>query len=228
MADEQLFAIFSNASSADPLKAWHASNAGAMPSPIWAGTEYAEWRPVMPYVAVVEEGSSFLDWIAQTPASDWGWLAVSRAPLSAMVEQLCSLTLVRLPSGQSTFFRFWDGRYLLPTLQSAEVDAAQFLPLIDRCWIDGQSLVTGGRALNSERQFPWWTVPLALLKTFSSPSSATRLSNLLQWLSEERPDVFELFSEPVLRCKLQHFLQNPALPDAPKNRCVDYLLAECR
>jgi len=224
---EQLFAILCNASAAEPFKAFR-SCSDSLPSPIWADTAYAEWEPVMPYVVAVEPGSAFLDWVAQTPAGDWGWLAVSRAPLAAMVDQLRGLTQVLLPNGQATFFRFWDGRFLLPILQSEQVDAAQLLPLVDRCLINGRSVHIGGRALASAQAFPWWTVPPALLNGFAGADSAARLSNLLKWLSEERPDVYELFSESVLRCKLKHFLHDLSLPDAPKHQCVDYLLAERR
>ena len=224
---EQLFAVLCNASAAEPFRAFR-SCSDSLPNPIWADTAYAEWEPVMPYVVAVEPGSAFLDWVAQTPVSDWGWLAVSRAPLAAMVDQLRGLTQVLLPNGQATFFRFWDGRFLLPTLQSEHVDAAQLLPLVDRCLINGQSLHIDGQALACSQKFPWWPVPVALLKSFAVADSATRVSNLLKWLSEERPDVYELFSEPVVRCKLKHFLHDLSLPDAPKKQCVDYMLAERR
>ena len=45
-----------------------------------------------------------------------------------------------LPNGNAVFFRYWDGRYVLPILQSAEVNAAQLMPVIGRCLINGQPL----------------------------------------------------------------------------------------
>ncbi|KJZ47116.1 DUF4123 domain-containing protein [Pseudomonas fluorescens] len=223
---EQLFAIFSNASDAEPFKAWQQSVTAQAPSPIWADTAYAEWDPVMPYVGIVAAGSEFLEWVATTESRDWGWLAVSTASQEVLVEHLRSLTQVLLPNGNAVFFRFWDGRYLLSILQSAEVNATQLMPVIGRCLINGQSLEIGGQALNSSRVFPWWEVSEPLLKHLGTEFATTRISNLLKWLSEERPDLYEAFSESVLRHKVAIFLEAPDLPQAPKTALANYLMAE--
>ena len=86
----------------------------------------------MPYVGIVAADSEFLDWVATTESRDWGWLAVASASLEVLVEHLRSLTQVTLPNGKVVFFRFWDGRYLLPILQSADVKASELLPVIGR------------------------------------------------------------------------------------------------
>ncbi|MHC8330920.1 DUF4123 domain-containing protein [Pseudomonas sp. LB3P25] len=223
---ERLFAVFSNASAAEPFKAWQRSISAQAPSPIWADTAYAEWEPVMPYVGIVAAGSEFLEWVANTESRDWGWLAVSSAPQEVLVEHLRSLTQVLLPNGNAVFFRFWDGRYLLSILQSAEVNAAQLMPVIGRCLINGQSVEIGGQALNSSRVFPWWEVSESLLKHLAAESATTRINNLLKWLSEDRPDLYEAFSESVLRHKVVIFLETPDLPQAPKTALADYLMAE--
>jgi hypothetical protein len=223
---EKLFAIFSNASAAEPFVAWQRSITAQAPSPIWADTVYAEWEPVMPFVGIVAADSEFLEWVATTESRDWGWLAVSSASQEALVEHLRSLTQALLPNGDSVFFRFWDGRYLLPILQSGEVDGAQLLPLISRCLINGQPLEIGGRALKSSQVFPWWQVPEALLEQLATQSEITRINNLLKWLSEDRRDLFEAFSYSVLRHKVASFLGAPSLPGAPKQALVDYLTAE--
>ena len=132
---EQLFAIFSSASAAEPFKAWQRSISAQAPSPIWADTAYAEWEAVMPYVGIVAVGGEFLEWVATTESRDWGWLAVSSASQGVLVDHLRSLTQVLLPNGNAVFFRFWDGRYLLSVLRSAEVNATQLMPVIDRCLI---------------------------------------------------------------------------------------------
>lgn len=225
-ASEQLFAIFSNASAAEPFKAWQRSITAQAPNPIWAETAYAEWEPVMPYVGIVAAGSEFLQWVATTESRDWGWLAVSSAPQEVLVEHLRSLTQVLLPNGNAVFFRFWDGRYLLPILRSAEVKATQLMPVIERCLINGQSLEIGGNALKTSRVFPWWEVSESLLKHLGTEFATTRINNLVKWLSEERPDLFEAFSENVLRHKIVIFLETPDLPQAPKTVLVDYLMAE--
>ena len=223
---EQLFAIFSSASAAEPFKAWQRSITAQAPSPIWAGTAYAEWEAVMPYVGIVAAGSEFLEWVATTESRDWGWLAVSSAPQEALVEHLRSLTQVLLPNGNVVFFRFWDGRYLLSILQSVDVNATQLMPVIERCLINGQPLDIGGSALKTARDFPWWEVSESLLKHLSTESATTRINNLMKWLSEDRPDLYEALSESVLRHKVATFLQAPDLPQAPKSVLVDYLMTE--
>lgn len=223
---EQLFVVFGNASSAEPANAWQGSSPKHALGPIWADTAYAEWEAVMPYVGIVAADSGFLDWIATTEFEDWGWLAVCSSTQSVLIEHLRSLTQVLLPNGDAVFFRFWDGRYLVPILQSAEVDGAQLLPVVGRCLINGQPLEIGGTALPTARVFPWWKISVTLLEQLTEHSNTTRVNNLLQWLSEDRPDLFEAFSESVLRHKVAIFLEAPDLPPAPKSALVDYLITE--
>ena len=223
---EQMYAVFGNVSAAQVLNAWQRSNPQQPAIPIWADTAYAEWEAVMPYVGIVAADSEFLQWVATTESQDWGWLAVSSAPLKAVAEHLRSLTQVLLPNGNAVFFRFWDGRYLLPILQAGEVDAAQLLPVIGRCLINGQSLEVGGAAQTTARVFPWWEVPTTLLKQLAEQSSATLVGNLTKWLSEDRPDLYEAFSPVVLTHKMANFLETPELPPVPKAELVEYLMAE--
>lgn len=223
---EHIFAIFSSASAAEPFKIWRASKGGKAPSPIWAETLYAEWEEVMPYVGIVAADGEFLQWVATTESQDWGWLAVSAAPLKVVVEHMRSLTQVTLPNGKEVFFRFWDGRYLLPILQSAQVNAAELLPFFDRCLINGQTVEIGGNALKSEKVFPWWAVPDSLLQQLGAEDVSTQLNNLIQWLSEEHQTLFEAFSESVLRRKVEAFLAQPGLPSVPKVELLEHLMME--
>lgn len=215
---EQLFAVFSNANEAKPPAAWRETA-----SPIWAETIYAEWDAVMPYVGIVAADSEFLHWVATTESRDWGWLAVSSASLEEVVAHFRSLTQVLMPGGKTVFFRFWDGRFLLPILQADEVDAAQLFPLIGRCLINGQALEIGGRAQVSGRIFPWWQVPESVL---AQQGNDVRTANALQWLSEEYPAVFEAFPEAVLRCKVRRFLQVSLSEDSSQSALLAFLLAE--
>ncbi|EUB84227.1 DUF4123 domain-containing protein [Pseudomonas sp. GM30] len=212
---EQLFAIFSNASDARPPLVG--------PNPIWADTIYAEWDAVMPFVGIVATDSEFLDWVASNESRDWGWLAVSSASLEVLVEHFRSLTQVLMPDGTAVFFRFWDGRFLLPILQSDAVDAAQLLPVISRALINGQALDVGGRAQVSGCVFPWWKVPEPVL---ASAGDEVRTGNAVQWLSEELPALFEGFPEPVLRCKVGRFFQISTSEESSQSALVEYLLAE--
>ena len=84
----------------------------------------------------------------------------------------------------------------------------------------------GGSSLKSTRVFPWWEVSESLLKHLAQNSATTRIDNLLKWLSEDRPDLYEAFSESVLRHKVAIFLESPDLPPAPKSALVDYLAEE--
>ena len=217
-ASEQLFAVFSNASEAKPLKGWP-----DMTSPIWAETIYAEWDAVMPYVGIVATDSEFLHWVATTESRDWGWFAVSSASLEEVLAHFRSLTQVLMPDGKTVFFRFWDGRFLLPILQASEVDAAQLFPLIGRCLINGQSLEIGGRAQVSGRALPWWQVPESVL---AQQGNDVRTANALQWLSEEHPAVFEAFPEMVLRCKVRRFFQVSMSEESSQSALLAFLLAE--
>ncbi|QXI06736.1 DUF4123 domain-containing protein [Pseudomonas tensinigenes] len=215
---EQLFAVFSNANEAKPPVAWRDTA-----SPIWAETIYAEWDAVMPYVGIVATDSEFLHWVTTTESQDWGWLAVSSASLEEVVAHFRSLTQVLMPGGKTVFFRFWDGRFLLPILQANEVDAAQLFPLIERCLINGQALEIGGRAQVSGRVFPWWQVPESVL---AQQGYDVRTANALQWLSEEHPAVFEAFPEAILRCKVRRFFQVSMSEESSQSALLAFLLAE--
>lgn len=225
---EQLFAIFSNASAANPFEAWRRLSFAKPFRRIWMDTAYAEWEVVMPFVGVVAADSEFLQWVASTDSRDWGWLVVSSASLEEVAGHLRSLTQVTLPDGKVVFFRFWDGRFLLPILKSAEVEAAELLPVIGRCWINGQSVEIGGSAVKTEKVFPWWEVPESVLLHLGAEDDSTRIGNLIQWLSEEQPHVFEAFPENALRSKVGYFLKGAGLPPAPKDELLAFLMEEMR
>jgi hypothetical protein len=223
MADEQLFAVLSSTSDGEPFKVWSGSTTAQAPSPIWADTIYAEWETVMPFVGIVAVDSEFLDWVATTESVDWGWLAVSSASLEAVVEHFRSLTQVLMPDGKAVFFRFWDGRFLSPILQSEAVSAAQLLPVISRGLINGQAIDIGGAAPVGGRVFPWWTVPDSVL---AAGGVDVQVGNAVQWLSEEHPALFEAFPDAVLRCKVRQFFQVSASEDSSQSALLAFLLAE--
>lgn len=198
----------------------------AVASPIWADTSYAEWETVMPYAGLVSADSGFLDWIAATDSLDWGWLAVSCVSQQILAEHLRGLTKVLLPDGKPVFLRFWDGRFMRPILQSTEVDAGQLLPVIKRCLINGQSLEIGGNALRPAQAFPWWQVPVALLDAMVEVPTDCLLDNLLAWLGEEHPYLFERVDGSVLRRKIAHFLERSEAVEAKKAPLQAYLMRE--
>lgn len=224
-ASEQLFAIFGNASAAMTLAAWRRSTT-VTPKPIWADTPYADWEAVMPYVGVVPVDGEFLHWVATTDSVDWGWLVVSSASQQTLAGHLRGLTQVLLPDGKPVFFRFWDGRFLWPILQSDEVDAGQLLPVASRCLINGQALEMVGNAQRPVQEFPWWEVPAALLEGLAKEAQDCLPTNLLRWLDEEHPYLFERVDERILRRKIERFLETHEPVHGPKAPLLGYLMQE--
>ncbi|MGY2179405.1 DUF4123 domain-containing protein [Pseudomonas azotoformans] len=199
---EQMFAVLGAASDAKPLDAWRALASGAALHPVWAGTAYAAWDEVMPYVGIVEPGSPFLEWAASTDATDWGWLAISTYPLETVIAHLQGLTKVYLPDGQDVFLRFWDGAQFLPILQQA---GDELLPVFQRYVINGQSRIVTSGPVTAAKASPWWRVPAPLLQHLAEQSPQTLIDNLLQGLEEQRPDLHTAFLPTTLRHKVAYF-----------------------
>ena len=206
LAGEKIFAVMGAASEARPLEAWRTLVGGAPPRPVWAGTAYATWEEVMPYVGVVEPGSAFLEWAASTDATDWGWLALSSNPLEEVVAHLQSLTKVHLPDGQAVFLRFWDGAQFLPVIQQW---GAEILPVFQHYLVNGQSLTVVTGPVTAAKASPWWRVPAALVEHLAEQSPQTLIHNLLQWLEEQRPDLHTAFAATTLQHKVVYFMRGP-------------------
>lgn len=222
-ATENAFVILSHASDAKPVDAWRKMAAGMPPRPIWAGTAYADWDEVMPYVAVVGPDSVFLDWIATAQSTDWGWLAVSSSPLETVIAHLRGLTKVYLPDKQEVFLRFWDGSQFLPMLQGLGDAAATVLPVFQRYLINGQPLTVVPAPTNEAKASPWWQVPAPLLKHLAEQSPQTLIDNLLQWLEEQRPDLYTAFTLATLQHKVAYFARRP---DVTHGALAEYLALE--
>ncbi|TYK58312.1 DUF4123 domain-containing protein [Pseudomonas synxantha] len=218
--DEQLYVVMGNTSEAKPFAAWQTMAVAPPPQPVWAGTPYADWNEVMPYVGVVEPGSAFLDWVATTQAVDWGWLAVSSCPLEVVIDHLKGLTQVYLPEDQPVFLRFWDGAQFLPMLQQLGDDAATVLSVFQRYLINGQSLAVSPRQVAAAKPSPWWRVPAPLLASLAQHSPQVLIDNLLQWLQEQRPDLYTAFTPTILQHKVAYFARRPDISHA---ELADYL-----
>ncbi|KAF1020363.1 MAG: hypothetical protein GAK37_03586 [Pseudomonas sp.] len=206
--DERLFVVLGNASAAKPFDAWRGLASGVLPQPVWAGTAYAEWGEVMPYVGIIEPHSPFLDWIATTEATDWGWLAVSSSPLEQVIAQLNSLTKVLLPDGQAVFLRFWDGAHFLSVLQALAEEVGDVLPVFQRYLINGRLLAVAPRPVGEAKTSPWWRVPPHVLEHLAEQSPQTLSDNLLQWLEEQHPQLHAAFSPVTLKHKVVYFARN--------------------
>ena len=223
---ERLYLVVSAASDADALKTLYLTEPTAQLIPIWGGTPYSTWQPVMPYVTELKANSAFLPWIAETDALDWGWLAVSRSEPNEVFEHLRSLTQVKMPDGTEVFFRFWDGRHIYPTLRGLGEKAGEVLPVFERYLINGQALEVGTRVVPKVKDWPWWEVPKGLLEGLSKDNPATLVSNLMQWLEEDRPDLYTAWPENNLKLKITRFVRRPDAPQNLKEALINHLILE--
>ncbi|VVO90031.1 MULTISPECIES: DUF4123 domain-containing protein [Pseudomonas] len=223
---ERLYLVVSAASDADALKTLYLTEPTAQLIPIWGGTPYSTWQPVMPYLAELKANSAFLPWIAETDALDWGWLAVSRSEPNEVFEHLRSLTQVKMPDGTEVFFRFWDGRHIYPILRGLGEKAGEVLPVFERYLINGQALEVGTRVVPKVRDWPWWEVPKGLLEGLSKDNPATLVSNLMQWLEEDRPDLYTAWPENNLKLKITRFVRRPDAPQNLKEALINHLILE--
>jgi hypothetical protein len=213
-AGERLYLIVSAASDAEALKTLYQNDPTTQATPIWGGTPYAGWQQVMPYLVELKPSSGFLQWIAETDAQDWGWLAVSTSSPDVVFEHLRSLTQVRMPDGTEVFFRFWDGRHIYPILEGLGDAAGEVLPVFDRYLINGKRLDVGPRVVPKAKDWPWWEVPKELLDGLAKKNPSTQVGNLMQWLEMKRPDLYAAYPESNLKLKIARFVRRP---DAPKN-----------
>ncbi|AZZ75647.1 hypothetical protein CCX46_10955 [Pseudomonas sp. RU47] len=223
---ERLYLVISAASDSDALKNLYLTEPTAQLIPIWGGTPYSTWQPVMPYVTELKANSAFLPWIAEADALDWGWLAVSRSEPNDVFEHLRSLTQVKMPDGTEVFFRFWDGRHIYPILHGLGEKAGEVLPMFERYLINGQSLEVGTRVVPNVRDWPWWEVPKPLLDGLAKENPTTLISNLMQWLEEDRPDIYTAWPENNLKLKISRFVRRPDAPKNLKEALLNHLILE--
>nr|WP_207200319.1 DUF4123 domain-containing protein [Pseudomonas sp. TH03] len=223
---ERLYLIVSAASDAEALKAFYQQDMAPELTPIWSGTPYADWQPVMPYLAELKPNAGFLQWIAETDAQDWGWLAVSSSTQDVVFEHLRSLTQVFMPDGTEVFFRFWDGRHIFPILEGLGAGAGEVLPVFDRYLINGQKLEVGPRGVPPAKAWPWWEVPQKLVDTLAEKDHTTVVDNLMQWLGEDCPELFFAFPESNLRHKVERFVRQQSNTEDMAERLAAELTKE--
>ncbi|WP_122316997.1 DUF4123 domain-containing protein [Pseudomonas cichorii] len=211
--DERLYLVVSAASDGDALKTLYQSEPASQLIPIWGGTPYADWQPVMPYLTELKPNSAFMRWIADTDVQDWGWLAVSRCEPNVVFEHLRSLTQVKMPDAAEVFFRFWDGRHIYPILNELGEQASQILPVFDRYLINGRPLQTGQGPVGEAKAFPWWEVPDALIKKLAGDDPSMVIDNMMQWLQENEAELYFSFPESNLRTKVARFVKRTSLTE---------------
>lgn len=221
--DERLYAVFSTVSNADPLLAYRRHDGTRPPQPLWADTAYAGWKAVMPYLVELTPDSGFLDWCDHTPEQDWGWLAVSSHPPQALFKHLRSLTQVRVPGGTTVFYRYWDGRHLLPALNHNAPRPDLPLCVFSRFWINGQGCTTTQIPLPAEQDFPWWQVPQTLMSCLHEQAPAAHIRNLMQWLRDEHPTLY--FARPAasLQRHVEDFVRGDVMDEHSATRLLTRL-----
>lgn len=137
----RLYAVLSNVSDAQPLKHYYQLDGSRVAEGIYHYTAYKDWHEVMPYLVELSVNSPFLAWVNETPATDWGWLAVSEQPRQRILDHLRSLTQVKLPDEKKVFFRYWDGQFLpLILAASTEQQQNQLMGVFSSLWLRQQVL----------------------------------------------------------------------------------------
>lgn len=223
---ERLYLIISAASDADALKTLRMSAPTHELMPIWGDTPYATWQQVMPYVTELQPNSTFLMWIAETEALDWGWLAVSRCEPNEVLGHLRSLTQVKMPGGANVFFRFWDGRHIHPILEGLGDAAGNMLPVFERYLINGKPLDVSPKRIPAVRNWPWWEVPQSLLENLAEQDPSTLIGSLMQWLEEERLDIYTAWPESNLKLKIARFVRRADASDNVHEALLSDLMLE--
>ncbi len=223
---ERLYLVCSDASAAKPLAALRRIGSPVTPLPIWRDTPYADWLEVMPHVLELTAHSPFLSWIAAIEYRDWGWLAVSSNTPEQVVAHLRGLTQVKLPTGNPVFFRFWDGRQWLPTLDFLGAEASELLPGLSRYLINGQARSLANSVKGEAKTYPWWEVPPSLLQHLSGQSPETLIDNSLQWLSEDHPALYAAAPIAHLRHKIARFLERSVSSPTRQDALLAYLSRE--
>ncbi len=133
---------------------------------------------------------------------------------------LQGLTKVYLPDGQEVFLRLWDGDQMLPILQQV---GGEVLPVFQHYLISGQSLTVATGPVTAAKASPWWRVPAPLLEHLAGQSPQTLIGNLLQWLEEQRPDLYTAFTPTTLQHKVVYFSRGP---DVSHQALAGYLASE--
>lgn len=209
-----LYAVLSNVSDAQAVKNYYITDGSQTPYGLYSQTPYSNWFSLMPMLVRLEENSPFIQWAAQTPAKDWGWLARSHLPFDTICQHLSSLTQVIMPTQDTAFFRYWDGEYLSIMLNFLGDTWQDVLPAFAFYWLNGQSYVVHVPIERPVKSFPWWQVPQALVDELTQTNIKPMTSNLLLWLKENNRPLYDAFPQSVISQKIaqlaQQFNQHPA------------------
>jgi len=93
-------------------------------------------------------------------------------------------------------------------MQKLDDEIGAVLPVFQRYLINGQPLSVATPSVTAAKASPWWRVPDALLAHLAAQSPQTLIDNLLQWLEEQRPDLYAAFTPATLRHKVAYFARS--------------------
>ncbi|PJG57635.1 DUF4123 domain-containing protein [Aeromonas cavernicola] len=207
-----VYGILAGASDAAPLQHYYRLDGRRTPQGLYLGTAYAQWHDVMPYLVALDADSPFIEWVAETTATDWGWLLASEQPVQTLYQHLQGLTQV-WHQGQPVFFRYWDGAYLLPIVTQLGDRFTHLLPELAGLWLGGQGVRWEASEARAPREFPWWELPDPLAAQLAVQDRGTLINNLMQQLAERNGQLYWAFPEANLRYKVARFIERHPSPD---------------
>lgn len=202
-----LYAVLNSTGASQAVQEYYIHDGTATPYGLYSGTPYADWFSVMPMIVPLSNNSPFLDWVASTEHTDWGWLARSPFTLDIIAEHLRGLTQVIMPTGETVFFRYWDGEYMAEHVRFMGDKWSEVLPAFPFYWINGEHFTVHISAKAEAQVSPWWQVPQALIDSMLQTNTKPLLESIMQILSEDYPAEFLTFSQPVLKRKIQRVLE---------------------
>jgi hypothetical protein len=65
-----------------------------------------------------------------------------------------------------------------------------------------------------------------LLDGLAKENPTTLISNLMQWLEEDRPDIYNAWPENNLKLKVSRFVRRPDAPKNLKEALLNHLILE--
>lgn len=205
-----LYAVLNNTGDSQAMKEYYVHDGSETPYGLYSGTPYESWFSVMPRIVPLSNNSPFLTWIASTQHKDWGWLARSPFPLDVIAGHLRSLTQVIMPTGETVFFRYWDGEYMVEHLRFLGDKWGQILPAFPFYWINGEYFTLQIPLKADVQTSPWWTVEQALMDKLIKSDPRNVAEQLVSQLKQYDPELYQHYPEKNLLIKAQRFIEDDA------------------
>ncbi len=202
-----LYAILSNVGSSQAVKEYYLHDGRNTPVGLYSNTPYDAWVSVAPMIVPLEENSPFLNWVENTEHHDWGWLARSPYPFERIIAHFRGLVQVILPDETVVFFRYWDGCWLSEHLRYMGDGWRDVMPPFAFYRVNGESFCVHISADAEPKISPWWNVPQGVIDFMMQKDSAPLVTSAMKYLKEQRPDIFNIHDETVLKARLHRRLR---------------------